>query len=361
MIPLVKVGMPDRDKLMPALESVLYSGMIGEGGCVYRFEDAFSEMFRLKHGLAFSSGTAALHASLMLAGVGPGDEVISTSMTAEPTNLSILYVGGVPVFADVDVRSGNISPESIDEKITTKTKAILIVHYAGVPVRMREIIAIAKHHNIPVIEDCAHALGAQYEGRSVGSLGDYSIFSFQAIKHMTTVDGGFLVVRNADEIEKAKRFRWFGLEKGIARDKINIRELGYKYNMHNVAATMGLMQLEVIQAHIKKHQDNGRYFDQQIAKISGLSVPYFDVEANPSYWLYTILSDDSDAIERKLNCIGVQASKLHRPNHLHSIFKQYADYLPNLDEYYQRMIHIPCGWWVSENDRERIVDVLKAG
>jgi len=361
MIPLVKVGMPAREQLMPALEEVLYSGMIGEGEVVYRFEAAFSDMFQLDHGLAFSSGTAALHASLILAGVGPGDEVITTSMTAEPTNISILHAAGIPVFADVDVCSGNISPESIAEKITAKTKAILIVHYAGIPVRMREIMDIARQNNIPVIEDCAHALGAQYDGRSVGCLGDYSIFSFQAIKHMTTVDGGFLNIRHVDQVKKAKCFRWFGLEKGVTREKVDITDLGYKYNMHNVAATIGLNQLDCIQSRILKHKDNGRYFDQQISKIPGISVPSFDAEAVPSYWLYTILSDDSNAVERKLNSIGVMASKLHRPNHLHSIFKQYVSDLPNLDEYYQRMIHIPCGWWLTKEKREEIVKVLFDG
>jgi len=360
MIPLVKVGMPERSCLMPALEEVLYSGMIAEGESVYRFEAAFSTMFGLQNGLSFSSGTAALHASLVLAGVKPGDEVISTSMTAEPTNISILHVCGVPVFADVDVRSGNISPESIEKKITSRTKAILIVHYAGVPVRMREVMDLAKQHNIAVIEDCAHALGARYGGKSVGSMGDYAIFSFQAIKHMTTVDGGFLVMRNADKMAEAKRFRWFGMEKGVARERVDITDVGYKYNMHNVAAVIGLKQLETIQKRIAIHQENGRYFDREIAKIPGLAVPFFDTEAEPSYWLYTVLSDDSSEIERKLKSVGVMASKLHRPNHLHSVFNAFAGPLPGLDEYYQRMIHIPCGWWVTKEKRSEIVETLRS-
>jgi len=359
MIPLVKVGMPEREHLMPALEEVLYSGMIAEGESVYRFEKEFSTMFELENGLSFSSGTAALHASLVLAGVELGDEVISTSMTAEPTNLSILHVGGVPVFADVDVRSGNILPESIGEKITSRTKAILIVHYAGVPVRMREVMELANQHGIPVIEDCAHALGARYGGQSVGTIGDYAIFSFQAIKHLTTVDGGFLVMRDAEQLDRAKRFRWFGMGKGVARDQVDITDIGYKYNMNNVAAVIGLKQLERIQDRIAIHQENGRYFDQEIAKIPGLDVPFFDAEAEPSYWLYTVLSDDSNEIERKLKNIGVMASKLHRPNHLHSIFKPFADSLDGLDDYYHRMIHIPCGWWVTKEKRVEIVETLR--
>ncbi len=358
MIPLVKVGMPDRDRLMPALEEVLYSGMIGEGESVYRFETDFSNMFHLKNGLAFSSGTGALHAALHLAGVCDGGDVISTSMTAEPTNLAILHAGGTPVFADVDINSGNISVESVAEKISSKTKAIVVVHYAGIPVRMHDLMALAEAHQIPVIEDCAHALGAKYAGQGVGALGDYAIFSFQAIKHMTTVDGGFLVVKDTSQLQDAKRFRWFGLEKGVAREQVNITDAGYKYNMNNVTATIGLMQLDVIQQRINAHKENGRFFDREIANIQGLSVPVFDVDAEPSYWLYTVLSEDSDKVEQALKDIGVMASKLHRPNHLHSVFECYAGPLPNLNEYYQRMIHIPCGWWLTKEKREQIVDVL---
>jgi len=361
MIPLVKVALPDKQELMPALEEVLYSGMIGEGESVSRFEDAFSNMFELDNGLAFSSGTGALHAALVLAGVKAGDEVISTSMTAEPTNIAILHAGGVPVFADVDLKSGNISPDSIAERITPRTKAIMVVHYAGIPARMKEIVALADLHNIPVIEDCAHALGARYGEASIGSLGEFSIFSFQAIKHMTTVDGGFLRMKNPAHLSKAKKFRWFGLEKGVPREQVDITEVGYKYNMHNVAATIGLTQLRSIQDRLTVHKENGRYFDREIAGISGLGVPEFDQQADPSYWLYTVFSDDAKEIEKKLAAIGVAASKLHRPNHLHSIFKSCDGELKNLDEYYRKMIHIPCGWWVTKEMREKIVAVLSCG
>ena len=362
MIPLVKVGLPDRKVLMPALEKILYSGHIAEGDAVYQFEEQFAEQFGLSVALGMSSGTAALHASLELAGVRPGDEVITTSMTAEPTNTSILQVGAVPVFADVDPDSGNLSPESIRASITDKTKAILLVHYAGMPARLDEIVKIAGEHGIPLIEDCAHALGARYAGAAIGTMGDFAIYSLQAIKHMTTVDGGVLTMRDHARLRQAKKFRWFGLEKGIPRTEVDITSIGYKYNMNNVSATIGTAQLLDINARvIDRHKENGRYFDSAIGRIPGLSVAAFDERAEPSYWLYTVLSDDSSDIERRLLDIGVTASKLHRPNHFHSIFKEYAGDLPNLDRYYRRMIHIPCGWWLSPEDRERIVDALKKG
>lgn len=360
-IPLVKVGLPARDILMPALEEVLYSGFIAEGEPVYKFENEFKSKFGIENGVSMSSGTAALHASLVLSGVQPGDEVITTSMTAEPTNISILQVGAIPIFADVDLSSGNISATSIKALITPKTKAILVVHYAGIPVQMSKIMRVAEKYGISVIEDCAHALGSSYNGKPIGTIGDFGIFSFQAIKHMTTVDGGFLAIRNKSLCIKAKRFRWFGLEKGVERTKVDITEVGYKYNMHNVAATVGIHQLKLIDQRIFSHIENGNYFDKEIPNITGLSVPKFDSIASPSYWLYTVLSDDSSDIQKKLAEIDVSASKLHRPNHLHSVFSKYKCELPNLDIYYKRMIHIPCGWWVTSEDRERIVNALKAG
>ncbi|RPA63843.1 DegT/DnrJ/EryC1/StrS family aminotransferase [Shewanella frigidimarina] len=361
MIPLVKVGLPSKENLMPQLEDILYSGMIGEGDAVYEFEKRFQKMFGVPNSIAMSSGTAALHASLILSGVKPGDEVITTSMTAEPTNIAILQVGAIPIFADVDILSGNLEPSSIEDKIGNKTKAIIIVHYAGIPCKLKEISDIAKRHNISLIEDCAHALGARYEENGIGSIGDFGIFSFQAIKHMTTVDGGFLSFRDNNKLRDAKKFRWFGMEKGISRTEIDITSIGYKYNMHNVAATIGLAQLNDIDKRLSKHIDNGNYFDKEIPSISGLTVPVFDSVAKPSYWLYTIFSEESENIEKILNGVGVQASKLHRPNHLHSIFRQYSCDLPQLDKYYKRMIHIPCGWWVDLTAREMIVDALKKG
>jgi len=362
MIPLVKVGFPDKQVLMPALEQVLYSGQVGEGELVYEFERRFAEHFGLPFALGMSSGTAALHAALHLAGVRPGDEVISTSMTAEPTNVVILQMGAVPVFADVDALSGNLDPAAIEASITSKTRAILVVHYAGMPVRLAEIAAIARRHGIALIEDCAHAMGARYDGAAIGTIGDFAIFSLQAIKHMTTVDGGMLTMRDASLIREAKKFRWFGLEKGVPRTEVDITSIGYKYNMNNVTATFGLAQLQDIDARVlNPHKENGRYFDLAIGAIPGLAVAAFDELAEPSYWLYTVLSDDSADVERRLAAIGVSASKLHRPNHLHSIFKELAAPLPQLDTYYRRMVHIPCGWWLGAEDRERIVDALKKG
>lgn len=361
MIPIVKVKMAPKEVLMPTIEQVLYSGMLAEGEIVYKFEEAFSHKFGLKNSLAMSSGTAALHAALALAGVGPGDEVISTPMTAEPTNTSILYCGAKVIWADVDPTSGNIDPSSVESLVTPKTKAILCVHYAGYPARLTELRAIADRYGIALIEDCAHALGAMYKDQPIGSIGDYSIFSFQAIKHMTTVDGGMLVLKDERKVVEAKKFRWFGMLKGVPRTEIDITSIGYKYNMSNVTAAIGLVQLESVDEVVGIYIENGHYYDSALSNIPGINFARVEECATSSYWLYTMLSDESDSIETRLVSNGVFASKLHRPNSYHSIFSKSQRPLPGLQDFYKRLLHIPCGWWVSCEDRERIVHIISKG
>ncbi|MBT2869267.1 DegT/DnrJ/EryC1/StrS family aminotransferase [Chromobacterium violaceum] len=361
VIPLVKVAMPPRDVLMPALEAVLYGGMIAEGEHVYRFEAEFAKHFGLTNALATSSGTGALHIAFEIAGAGAGTEIITTSMTAEPTNTTIMQTGAVPVFADVNPNTGNIDPASVESLITERTKAICAVHYAGYPVELTELRRIADRYSVALIEDCAHALGARFNGHPVGVFGDSAIFSFQAIKHMTTIDGGALVLKEMDQVSEARRLRWFGLSKGVPRTEVDIVRPGYKYNMHNVAGLLGYLQLQNIDVLLNRHISNGKFYDEKFSSVSGVSPAYIPEGAEPSYWLYTLLAEDSDDVERRLASIGVTASKLHRPNHHHSVFKPYRRPLPGLDEFYRKLVHIPCGWWVSEEDRARIADALSKG
>lgn len=361
MLPLVKVRLPPADVLMPALEEVLYGGMLAEGECVYEFERRFAELFGLPQVLGFSSGTGALHVALLSCGVKPGDEVITTPMTAEPTNTTILNAGAVPVFADVDCHTGNLDPQSVESLITPRTRAILVVHYAGYVADLASLRSIADRFGVALIEDCAHALGATWQGHGVGTIGDAAIFSFQAIKHMTTIDGGALVLRDPTSVAMARKLRWFGMEKGIARTEVDITRAGFKYNMTNVSGIIGLCQLKTIDASIEQHRANGRYFDIELARIPGLEVVHTVEGSEPSYWIYTLLSDDSDEVEQCLAQIGVSASKLHRPNHLHSVFAPYRRELPGLEKFYRRLVHLPCGWWVNDNDRERIANALRRG
>jgi len=361
LVPLVKVAMPPREQLMPALEEVLYGGMIGEGVHVYQFEARFAAKFGLSNAVAVSSGTAALHLALVLAGAKAGTEVITTSMTAEPTNTTILNCGAKPVFADVDPSTGNLSAEAVEDAITSKTIAIVVVHYAGYPADLVALRLIADRHGIELIEDCAHALGAKHDGQPIGSFGDSAVFSFQAIKHLTTVDGGMLVVKEPNRMEKARRLRWFGLTKGVPRTEVDITTVGFKYNMNNVTAVIGKAQLDHIEPIIERHRDNARFYDREITGINGIMAGRVLPGSNPSFWLYTLLCEDSADVESRLADIGVVASKLHRPNHQHSVFRPFAGEMPGLDDFYHRLLHIPCGWWVDDNTRGAIVTALAKG
>lgn len=353
--------MPPREQLMPALEAVLYGGFIGEGEPVYAFERAFAEQFGIVNPLGMSSGTGALHVALLLAGSAPGREVISTSMTAEPTNTVIAQTGATPIFADVDPLTGNLSPGAVAAAINDRTVAICVVHYAGYPADMKALKEISDRAGVVLVEDCAHALGARYRQKPVGSIGDSAIFSFQAIKHMTTVDGGMLTLKDASKLAEARRLRWFGLTKGVPRTEVDITRPGFKYNMNNVTATIGLAQLAGIDRLIERHRQNGQFYEGRLGQVSGVVPASIAEGAEPSYWLYTLLCDDSDEVEARLADIGVMASKLHRPNHYHTAFRPYAGDMPGLDSFYRRLLHIPCGWWVSDDDRERIVEALIKG
>ena len=346
---------------MPAIRDVLYSGQISEGEQVERFEHEFGAFIGHPQVLSFYSGTAALHTALILAGVGPGDEVISTPMTAEPTNLAILHAGGIPVWADVDRLTGNISPESVAARITPRTRAIMAVHYGGIPVDIAALRRVAEHHAIPVIEDAAHALGARYDGKLIGLHSEYVMFSLQAIKHLTTVDGGMLAVPDAGKAAQGRRVRWFGMDRKAPRIDVDVGEVGYKYHMNNVNAAIGSVQLAHIEPVIARHIDNGRYFDAALRGMAGLELPQWSERAEPSYWFYTVLAERRDDLARYLGERGIGNSLAHKRNDMHSIFSASRRQLPGLDWFFSRMLHIPCGWWVNGEDRQYICETLKRG
>ena len=360
MVPLVKVFMPPREKLEKALIDVLYGGNISEGEEVYKFEDEFSEKYCHPNVLAVSSGTAALHMAMISAGVGYGDEVISTPMTAEPTNIAIMQAGAKVVWADVDPENGNIAADSIEEQITDRTKAVICVHYAGYPCELKKIRNLCDQRGIVLIEDCAHALGASYGGKPVGSFGDYAIFSFQAIKHITSIDGGILVVKDASKIDELKELRWFGLRKGLERDKQNIKRIGYKYNQNNVHAVLGRISLGYASELRERHVANCKKIESYVQQLSvqGLKAAKVYEGGEASYWLSTMLSDNSSALIQEFNKYDIGASKLHVPNNRHDVFEYANRELPGLKAFYEKLLHVPCGWWVTDKNMKVIKDVL---
>lgn len=361
MIPLVKTNIPARELLMPELEKVLYSGYVAQGDQVELFERAFEKYIGAGYSLSLNSGTAALHIALILAGVEQGDEVISTALTAEPTNVAIKMVGANIRYADIDPDTGNIDPVSIEANINKNTKAIMVVDYAGIPVNVPEIQRISKEYNLPVIHDAAHAIGAKFNGLQNGNHFQYTVFSLQAIKHLTTIDGGVLQLSSKEEYEKAKLIRWFGIDKKLSRFDNNIQFQGYKYHMNNVNATIGLIQLSQIDTIVKAFVENGKYFDKELQDIQGIELLKYYPGSEPSYWLYTLKVENRDRFINKMAENEILASELHKRNDWHDFLNDFHIQLPNLDEFYSKMVHLPCGWWVTPTDREKIVDVIKKG
>lgn len=360
-IPLFRVFLPPAEELMPRLQQALYSGQISEGEPVYAFERGFAAAFGGSHLLAFSSGTAALHIALLLAGVGSGDEVISTAMTAEPTNMAIRHAGASVVWADVDPANGLLDPASVEARITPRTRAILVVHYGGLLAPMARLNAVAAAYGIPVIQDAAHALGARYAGLPLADHSAFTMYSLQAIKHMTTVDGGMLACANSEAAARGRRLRWFGIDRQAPRTQVAVREVGFKYNMTNVTATLGLAQLDAIAPVLARHRANGAWLEAALAGLDGIRPALGDPAGEPAHWFFTVLAERRDDLSRHLTARGIENSLVHRRNDLHPVFAASRTALPGLDAYTERVLHLPCGWWVTDADRERIAEALRQG
>lgn len=361
MLPLVKPYIPPKEELIPEIEKVLYSGYIAEGEAAWEFEDDLREFLGNENLLAVQSGTAALHLALLQLGVGSGDEVISTPMTSEPTNTTIAITGAKVVWADVDPDTGLLDPKSVREKITERTKAIMLVHYAGMVCNMDEFNLLSKETGIPIIEDAAHSLGAKYNGKVIGSNSRFTCFSFQAIKHMTTVDGGAIAFGNSEEVAQVRKLRWFGLDKKVDRLENDITRAGYKYGINNLTGVIGKIQLKHVNDVVNKYIENGKYYDNALKSIPGITLVKYYSNTEPSYWLYTMKVENRDDFCKMMENIGVTASPLHHRSDTHSVFKESKCELPNMNTWYDSFVHIPCGWWVDEDMRGTIVEKIKRG
>ena len=360
LLPIVKPYLPPKEELIPALTKVLYSGYIAQGAEVEQFESGLKEYFGVSNILSLNSGTAALHLALILAGVKSGDEVISTPLTAEPTNTTIAQTGARIVWADVEEDTGLICPNSVRKIITSKTKAIMVVHYAGMVADLNRLYEISHSFGIPIIEDCAHAFGAKFKGQLLGYYSDYAIYSFQAIKHFTTIDGGALITKSKDDYHRAKKLRWFGLDKTIPRLKNDITEIGFKYNMNDINALIGNIQLRHLENNVEKYKSNGHFFDSEINGLSYISKIQHHQNTECAYWLYTARVERRTDFINYMRSHGIDCSMVHLRNDRHSVFSHEMS-LVNLNAFYSSYVHWGCGWWIEDQHRQKIVELIKKG
>jgi perosamine synthetase len=359
-IPLFKVFMPE--SVIEPLRKVLLSGYVGEGPRVAEFERQLASWFGNDNVLALNNGTAALQLALRLANVGYGDEVISTAMTCTATNEPILAMGAKIVWADINPWTGNIAPEDVARKITPKTKAIMCVHWGGYPCDLDELNAIAAEHGLKLIEDACHAFSSTYHGQPIGTQSDFACFSFQAIKEMTTVDGGALVCKSGADRERGRLLRWYGIDRKSKRKDLrceeDILEYGYKFHMNDMTAAIGLEQLKYVAGNIEKHKTNAARYNKAFKNLRTVRPLKYNDDRSSVYWLYTVRVKNRQQFMEYMKKAGVTVSQVHARNDYHTMFKDFRVDLPGVDEFTSEQVSIPGGWWLTDKDLAHIINAV---
>jgi dTDP-4-amino-4,6-dideoxygalactose transaminase len=339
---------------------------IGQGPKVEKFEKLFQERFtKGDPAIAVGSGTDALHLAYLLADIKRGDEVIVPVFTCTATNIPLLYIGAKAKFADVQVDTLNISSEHVRQLVDEKTKAIVCVHYGGLPCDMDELYNIANEYNIPVIEDAAHALGATYKGNTIGSISDFTMFSFQAIKHITTGDGGLLAFKDASLLEKSKRLRWFGIDRSAKQKGIwenDICEVGYKYQMTDIAASLGIASLNEFDNVLFFRQELLNAYITNLNNVPGIKVIGADFEDRThAAWLCTVLVEGRVDLQKKLYERHIESAQVHYRNDRYSIFGGRRNDFANMDSIEDKYLVLPLHTKLTTEDVQYVCDTIKSG
>jgi perosamine synthetase len=317
-----------------AVLEVLNSRWLTGGPKAKEFEKLFTSYTSAKYSVSVNSCTAALHLAMRALNIGPGDEVIVPVLTFAATANAPLFVGAKPVFADINEKTFNISPKKIEQKITKKTKAVIVVHYGGQPCDMKEIMAIAEDHNIKVVEDCAHALGALYQGKNVGTFGAVGCFSFYPTKIITTLEGGMATTQDKEIASKMQILREHGMTR-TAFDReskaswyYDVVELGYNYRMNEVQAALGISQLKRIDDINEKRKEAAKYYTKRLSEIEGIITPYEAEDRTHLYHLYAVrvlkekFGIDRNDLFDNLSASGIGTSVHYTPLHFLKFYKK---------------------------------------
>lgn len=356
------------ESVIEKVAETLRGRWIGQGPKVDEFEREFAKKFGLKYVVAVNSGTSALRLALAIAGVGPGDEVISPALTCTATNTPILEQFAKPVFADVQYETANIDPNDIEHRVTEKTKAIICVHWAGYPCDLDEIHKIARDYGLVVIEDAAHAIGAAYRGKPIGSISHFTAFSLQAIKQITTGDGGVLSIINEKYYEAARRRRWFGIPRHERKPSIfghdptyDIFEVGYKYNMNDIAATIGLEQLKYFDWVAKRRAEIARRYREELDSVPGITLFKHKNDRVHANWLFCMHVERMPKFAEMMWSKGIEVSVVHWRNDKYTIFGGLRKDLPNTDRLTEDMIAIPLHTKLTDEDIDYIIKTIRNG
>ncbi len=361
----------DQDEI-DAVIKVLQSRWLTMGEITHQFETQFCNYIGAKHAFAVSNCTTALHLANLVLDIGPGDEVIVPSLTFVASVNSILYAGATPVFADiVSEDDWTVSPEDIERKISPRTKAILVVHYAGYPCHMDLIMALAQKYHLAVIEDAAHAPGAWLNGTACGSFGDCGCFSFFSNKNLATGEGGMIVTNRDDLAEKIKLARSHGMT-SLTLDRFkghaytyDVVALGYNYRPTEITSALGIVQLGRLKAKNERRGQLCRYYQQQLADVPGIKIPFLNHPGLSSYHIFPILLDpdlDRTRFMEFLKQHGIQTSIHYPPVHrftYHQKFHQAMHPLPKTEDIAQREVTLPLYPSLSVEQIDYIADVIE--
>ena len=363
------------DKDIEAVNQVLRSDWLTTGPKIEEFEQSVADYVDARYAVAFSSGTAALHGAAFAAGLDPGDEAITTPMTFCATANCVLYMGATPVFADIYPDTLNIDTARAREKITSRTKVILPVDFAGHPADLDVIIELANTHGLIVIEDAAHALGAQYHSKKVGGISHMTMFSIHPVKHITTGEGGIITTNNPQFARSLRMFRSHGIDPEIRRDQAQsdepryyeMVELGYNYRLTDISCALGLSQLERMPKLVSRRTEIANEYSKCLADIPGIIIPTERPHASSSWHIYTIQLDPTNLtvgrreIFKALRAENIGVNVHYIPVHLHPYYRQkfgeQSGSYPIAEGAYDRLITLPLFPGMTEND---VQDVIRA-
>jgi perosamine synthetase len=350
-----------------AVGDVLRSGWLGLGPRTEEFENAFAKYVGAPHCVALNSGTSAIHLALRLLDLPKKSEVITTALTFVATNHPILYEGLKPVFADIDPETGNLSVEAVADRITERTRALMLVHYGGYPCDLDEFYALAHDRGIAVIEDCAHACGATYKGRRIGSQGDLHAFSFHPTKNLPTGDGGALTVRSADDDRRLRRLRWLGIDKDTYRRaeedsdqwEYEVTEVGFKYHMNDITAAIALHQLPLVDEGNARRASIAAQYRAGLSRIPGVRLLRDESDRVSSFHLFPILAERRDQLIAKLREADIEAGMHYRRNDEYPMYECHD--LPQTEGFWRRVVTLPMHLQLSDEQVSYVIDTIASG
>lgn len=365
-----------REEEINEVVQAMKSGWIGTGPKVHRFEEMFGQYKGAKHAIALNSCTAALHLSLNVIGIRPGDQVIVPTMTFAASANAVIHAGGTPVLADCHKDTMNIDPEDMERKITPYTKAIIVVHFAGRPCNMDEILPIAKKHNLKIIEDCAHTIEAEYNNQKAGTFGDIGCFSFYVTKNIITGEGGMAITENDQYADKIKVLALHGMSKDAWKrfsddgyKHYQVVYAGFKYNMMDMQAAMGIHQLPRADAYWQRRKEIWETYDKAFQDLPVFTPAPIPPNMKHSYHLYTLLLDiDNLSISRdrfleELTKRNIGAGVHYIALHLHPFYQHTYHYkqgdFPNAEWISQRTVSLPLSPKLTKKDTEDVIDAVK--